>query len=63
MKKKDYPWNIGDEFVAPKWDGLTVYKVDKIGPDYIQASQPGSRMKLKFSKTTIIPVKNHEHTN
>lgn len=61
-KANSHPWNIGDEFIAPNWDGLTVFKVDKVGHDYIQSNQPGSRVKLRFNKSNIIPVNTHEHT-
>lgn len=62
MKTEKYPWNIGDEFVAPKWDELTVYRVDKVGPDYIQSTQPGGRVKLRFKKSTIIPITTNSKT-
>lgn len=64
MKKKQHPWNIGDKFFAPKWDVKTIYEVDRIGPDYIQSTQPGTKIKIRFNKTTIIPLTTHEqHTS
>lgn len=60
MKANAYSWQIGDEFLAPKWDDVTIFKIDEIGIDYVQSVQPGSRIKLRFDKSKIIPVTNNK---